>query len=134
MDEVRTTSEQTIEELKNRPGATEVFERLGLHHCCTAHLSLREAAAAAGVPLTTLVESLEMLPTERLDVRGLEPPQPLVRILQRIDTLRHADVLEAVLDRRPLLLYPQLDDRGFIHITDEPEPGVVRVRIRRRAV
>ena len=132
MDELRTTSEQTIEELKSRPGATEVFERFGLHHCCTAHLSLREATAAAGVSLATLVEALDALGTTRLDVRGLEPPQPLVRILDRVGTLRADEVLEALLDRRPLLLYPQLDDRGFTHSTDEPEPGLVRVRIRKR--
>ncbi|GMV96328.1 MAG: hypothetical protein AMXMBFR83_06950, partial [Phycisphaerae bacterium] len=26
----------------------------------------------------------------------------------------------------------QLDERGFAHDTDEPEPGTVRIRIRRR--
>jgi uncharacterized protein DUF2249/uncharacterized protein DUF542 len=132
MEQVRTTPERTIEELKSRPGAADVFERFGLHHCCSAHLSLREAAAAAGVSLTTLVDALELLPTARLDVRGLEPPQPLVRILERVATLGSDDVLEALLDRRPLLLYPQLDDRGLAHVTDEPQAGVVRVRIRRR--
>jgi hypothetical protein len=36
-------------------------------------------------------------------------------------------------ERRPLFLYPQLEDRGFVHETDEPEPDVVRIRIRRAA-
>jgi len=27
------------------------------------------------------------------------------------------------------LLYPQLDDRGFRHETDEREPGLVRIRV-----
>ena len=67
MDEVRTTSEQTIEELKSRPGATDIFERFGLHHCCTTHLSLREAALAGGVSLATLVDALDALPTLRLE-------------------------------------------------------------------
>ena len=31
-----------------------------------------------------------------------------------------------------MFLYPQLDERGFVHETDEPEPGLVRIRIRRR--
>jgi uncharacterized protein (DUF2249 family) len=132
MDDTRATHERTIEELKRRPGAIEVFERFDIHHCCGAHLSLREAAAAAGVPVTVLVEAVEALPTVRLDVRGLEPPQPLVRILERIANLGPNDVLEAILDRRPLLLYPKLEDVGFTHDTDEREPGVVRVRIRRR--
>ena len=67
----------------------------------------------------------------RLDVRGLEPPTPLVRVLDRLDTLAPGEVLEVLHDRRPLFLYPQLDDRGFAHETDEPEPGLVRIRIHR---
>jgi hypothetical protein len=35
-------------------------------------------------------------------------------------------------DRRPIFLYPQLEERGFAHVTDEPEPGLVRIVIRRR--
>ena len=132
MDDTHAIQNRTIEELKRRPGATAIFERFDIHHCCGAHFSLKEAAAAAGVPLTTLVEALDRLPTASLDVRGLEPPQPLVRILERLATLGSEDVLEAILDRHPLLLYPQLDDRGFTHNTDEREPGVVRVRIRQR--
>jgi uncharacterized protein (DUF2249 family) len=67
----------------------------------------------------------------RLDVRGLEPPLPLVRVLERLDTLEPDEGLEVLHDRRPLLLYPQLEDRGFRHETDEPAPGLVRIRIRR---
>jgi uncharacterized protein (DUF2249 family) len=68
----------------------------------------------------------------RIDVRGLEPPQPLVRVLERLDTLGEAEQLEVIHDRRPVFLYPQLDERGFVHETDEPGPGVVRIRIRKR--
>jgi uncharacterized protein (DUF2249 family) len=66
-----------------------------------------------------------------LDVRGLEPPQPMVRVLEQIDHLSAGAELEVRHDRRPVFLYPQLDDRGFVHETDEPEPGLVRIRIRR---
>ena len=31
---------------------------LGINHCCGAHLTLREAAAAAGVPLDALLAAL----------------------------------------------------------------------------
>ena len=68
-----------------------------------------------------------------LDVRGLEPPQPMLRVLQEIDRLGPGAELEVHHDRRPLFLYPQLDERGFIHETDEPEPGLVRIRIRKGA-
>jgi tRNA 2-thiouridine synthesizing protein A len=127
-----TIAEQTVEQIKTtRTGAMETLDRFGINHCCGAHLSLREAAAAAGVPLTTVLEALARVPV-RLDVRGLEPPQPLVRVLERVASLGDDETLEVIHDRRPLLLYPQLDDRGFVHETDELDRGVVRIRIRRR--
>jgi uncharacterized protein (DUF2249 family) len=66
-----------------------------------------------------------------LDVRGLEPPQPMVAVLEHLDTLVPGQTLVVIHDRRPMFLYPQLDDRGFEHQTEEPEPGIVRIRIRR---
>jgi uncharacterized protein (DUF2249 family) len=65
-----------------------------------------------------------------IDVRDLEPPQPMVLVLQRLDTLAPGEILTVIHGRRPMFLYPQLDERGFLHDTDEPEPGMVRIRIR----
>jgi len=67
-----------------------------------------------------------------LDVRGLEPPEPMVRILDEVERLGPGALLEVRHERRPTFLYPQLDERGFAHETDEPEPGLVRILIRRR--
>ncbi len=67
----------------------------------------------------------------RLDVRGLEPPQPMLRVLERLDTLGPDEELLVVHDRRPMFLYPQLDDRGFLHETRDVGPGHVEIRIRR---
>jgi uncharacterized protein (DUF2249 family) len=67
---------------------------------------------------------------EKIDVRGLEPPQPMVRILRALDRLAPGARLEVLHERRPVFLYPQLDDRGFAHETEEPEPGLVRIVIR----
>jgi uncharacterized protein (DUF2249 family) len=83
------------------------------------------APAAAG-GTATLPDALT------LDVRGLEPPLPMMRVLERLDGLAEGAQLEVIHDRRPLFLYPQLDERGFAHETDEPAPGVVRIRIRKR--
>jgi uncharacterized protein (DUF2249 family) len=80
----------------------------------------KEARAAAPAPAGALT----------LDVRGLEPPQPMVLVLERLDTLAPGETLEVHHDRRPLFLYPQLKARGFAHETDEPAPGLVRIRIR----
>jgi iron-sulfur cluster repair protein YtfE (RIC family) len=55
----RITAEHIVAEVSKRPGAQEVFQRLGINHCCGAHLSLREAAAAAGVPLDQVLSALD---------------------------------------------------------------------------
>ena len=67
-----------------------------------------------------------------IDVRGLEPPQPMVVVLEEADRLGPGERLEVIHDRRPVFLYPQLDERGLEHQTDEPEPGVVRIVIRKK--
>jgi hypothetical protein len=70
-----------------------------------------------------------------IDVRGLDPPEPMVEILRLIDGGPIEDVLVAHLDREPIFLYPELGDRGWSHEVMEPqcgEPGCrdgVRVRI-----
>jgi uncharacterized protein (DUF2249 family) len=68
-----------------------------------------------------------------LDVRGLEPPEPMVQILERLDTLAPGQRLVVLHERRPMFLYPQLDERGFVHDTEEVEPGLVRIVVRRPA-
>lgn len=53
------TAALIVEEVSHRfPGALEVLKRLGINHCCGAHLSLEQAAASAGVPLETLLAQL----------------------------------------------------------------------------
>lgn len=119
------------------PRARRVLEDLGIDHCCGAHLTLTEVAAAAGVAATELRRRLDLAVgrpgrrTVTLDVRGLESPQPLVRALQHLEMLKSDERLEMIIDRKPMLLYPQLDARGFVHETTELEPGVVRVLITR---
>lgn len=236
-------AEHTVGEVvQHDADALEVMKRMGINHCCGAHLSLREAAAAAGASLDALLAKLneprpalsprgrgempaalarlpegrrvhldvrddirrgeepftrimtavrelegdqalvlrvpfEPIPlyevlgkrgflhsTERhaaddwsvtfyrerrpspapasptasqgraIDVRGLEPPQPMLKVLDAIDRLEPGGELEVRHDRRPTLLYPLLDERGCVHDTDEPEPGLVRIRIRRSEV
>ncbi len=50
-----------------------------------------------------------------VDLRGLEPPEPMVTILQMIDRGEVDAVLIAHFDREPIFLYPELDDRGWSH-------------------
>jgi len=50
-----------------------------------------------------------------INLRGLEPPEPLVTILQMIDRGEVDNVLIAHFDHEPIFLYPELDDRGWSH-------------------
>jgi uncharacterized protein (DUF2249 family) len=86
-------------------------------------------AATPPDPAPPQSSSAETVGSVRLDVRGLEPPLPMVRVLEAIDTLAPGERLEVWHDRRPVFLYPQLDARGCRHATDEPEPGLVRILI-----
>lgn len=67
-----------------------------------------------------------------LDLRGLEPPQPLVTILETLASLPDGAVLSAQTDRRPLHLYAQLEERGFTGQTEETKNGSFITRISRR--
>lgn len=54
---------------------------------------------------------------QRLDVSALEPPEPLQRVLAALDGLGDGEFLHVLHRREPLLLYPELDRRGFRYLT-----------------
>ncbi|WP_112310156.1 DUF2249 domain-containing protein [Pseudogemmobacter bohemicus] len=47
-----------------------------------------------------------------LELIGLEPPEPMVRILEEVTMLEPGQVLFALLDREPMFLFPELAQRG----------------------
>lgn len=65
-----------------------------------------------------------------LDVRGLEPPQPMVRILELIDS-GEVDALTVHHERDPVFLYPELEERGWRCRIVAETPGEVRLRLTR---
>jgi hypothetical protein len=64
-----------------------------------------------------------------LDVRGLEPPEPLVRTLAALESLPADHQLVQINVRVPQLLLPLLAERGFACEVDETHVDQVRVRI-----
>ena len=58
-----------------------------------------------------------------VDARRLEPPQPLVVILEALARLPESAELHACTDRRPMHLYPLLEQRGFVGATEEQHDG-----------
>lgn len=51
-----------------------------------------------------------------LDVSDLEPPEPLQRVLETLDDLGDGEFLHMLHRRDPLLLYPELEQRGFRYL------------------
>ena len=48
-----------------------------------------------------------------LDTRGLEPPEPLVRVLAAVETMAPGSTLEVFTEREPVFLYQELAARGI---------------------
>jgi uncharacterized protein (DUF2249 family) len=58
----------------------------------------------------------------KMDLRGLEPPEPMRRVLEALSTTPAGAILEARLERRPLFLIEELNRRGQKHGC-EPHPA-----------
>jgi len=56
-----------------------------------------------------------------LDVGGLEPPEPMVRILEALDTLADDERLRVLIDREPVPLYRILLRNGYQYRTSVQE-------------
>lgn len=66
-----------------------------------------------------------------IDARGLEPPMPMVRILETIEALSDETLVIARTDRRPFFLLEELPRRGFAGETEEAPDGSYITHIRR---
>lgn len=55
--------------------------------------------------------------TRLLDVGGLEPPEPMVRILEALDTISDDERLRVLIDREPVPLYRILLRNGYQYRT-----------------
>ncbi|NUN92620.1 MAG: DUF2249 domain-containing protein [Verrucomicrobiae bacterium] len=79
-------------------------------------------AAAASSPAAQPVE---------VDARGLEPPEPMVRILGELEKLGAGGTLRAITDRRPVHLLGILDQRGVAHTGSAQPDGSWVTEIRK---
>lgn len=66
-----------------------------------------------------------------LDVRGLEPPEPMMRTLAALEELPPGKALVQLNVRTPQFLLPKLAERGFTYEVHEQSSDLVRVFIRR---
>lgn len=68
-----------------------------------------------------------------VDVRGLQPPQPLVVILELVEAAAGNTPIIVHHDRDPKFLYPELAERGWIAVLLDAPPGEVRLKLERIA-
>lgn len=120
-----------------------VLARRGYAHHAVAHAgddwsvwfrrTDRPAGDAASPQAAT--QSLDAPPADAreivLDVRGLEPPEPMTRTLAALETLPAGATLVQINVRVPQFLLPLLRERGFSWAVDESLADRVRVRITR---
>ena len=90
------------------------------------------SAASAGAPspdedIAALGEDVIVL-----DVRGLEPPEPMVRTLEALATMPRGATLVQLNVRVPQYLLPKLEERGFTYEVREQRADLVRLFIRHR--
>jgi uncharacterized protein (DUF2249 family) len=61
--------------------------------------------------------------TVELDARGMEPPEPLIRIMMALESLSAGQQLVAHTDREPCHLFREAAQRGFRHTSHEESDG-----------
>lgn len=64
-----------------------------------------------------------------IDVRGLEPPQPMRAIVKLIEDRQTEGPIIVHHEREPVFLYPELAERGWSHAIIAGDPGEVRLRL-----
>jgi TusA-related sulfurtransferase len=64
-----------------------------------------------------------------IDNRGLEPPQPMMRTLKNLEKMEKGEKLTIINDRRPMFLYEELDEQGYLHETEAQDDGSYKIII-----
>ena len=62
-------------------------------------------------------------PADHLDLTELDPPEPMTRILARIEEMQPGSVLFALLSREPVFLFPELERRGHQWVGNFDQTG-----------
>lgn len=71
--------------------------------------------------------------TVEVDVRGLEPPEPMVKILETLPQIGKGDLLLVHHHREPLMLYDKLEHLGYEASAEKITEGYYKVRITKKA-
>lgn len=65
----------------------------------------------------------------KLDNRGLGPPQPMMRTLTKLENIQSGETLIIINDRRPMFLYEELNEMGYLYETEPYADGGYQITI-----
>lgn len=65
-----------------------------------------------------------------IDARGMEPPEPLEKVMATLSLLRPGQSIRLLLHREPFPLYEILAERGYSHDTTAQSDGSYVILIR----
>ncbi|MCC6414372.1 MAG: DUF2249 domain-containing protein [Opitutaceae bacterium] len=89
----------------------------------TKLLEVRSAAPTPSLAAKQAAAPVTVGSQQSIDVRGLEPPEPLVRILDALEALPANTTLRAHTDREPCHLFGEAEQRGFNSDCQEQADG-----------
>lgn len=112
-----------------------VLERRGLAHwseCVDGVWSIYFYSSSVHLPTTKTPDhgSAAKENVITLDVSGLEPPEPMMKILSTLPMIGNDGVLVVHHHREPLMLYDKLTERGFVWTTTALNDGAFQIEIR----
>ncbi len=64
-----------------------------------------------------------------LDIRGLEPPKPLLKIFETLEGMQGDRALFITHERKPIHLYPRLKDAGYKFLTAEEGDDLYIIKV-----
>ncbi|MGO4888471.1 DUF2249 domain-containing protein [Anaerobacillus sp. MEB173] len=86
----------------------------------------------AKVPDPVKIKEVSAMEPYRLDNRGLEPPQPMMRTLSQLEKMNDGETLIIRNDRVPVFLIEELKQLGYGYSHMEMDDGSVEITIIKR--
>jgi uncharacterized protein (DUF2249 family) len=96
--------------------------------------AVQEATPGAGAGAAAHAEADGAMRTIRLDNRGLEPPQPMMRTLSALEKCGKGDKVVIHNDRVPVFLIEELNALGYPFEVEEQPDGSAQVTIRKASI
>ncbi len=120
-----------------------VLERRGLSHWSECindvwHIYFYNETEGASIPSISSVESIPSIAQPatdqilEIDVAGLEPPEPMIKILASLPLIDDGRTMIVRHHREPLMLYDKLAERGYSWETTKISETEFRIAIRRK--